>query len=286
MPTILCSCLQHIILAGFDLLQQVLNLLQCVGNGSCKCHFYPSITCVQAALPQFSNPTKPVLACSNCSIVFSLWFQPVWKDFVSKLSFSSGSSKCDGLGSLFCQPTSNRQPCALDWSGKAQLAQSVAPECPVAPYPRVQGFIPCQISCVDFFCSVCSFPNQPWDTKPLPCSAPGIWQARSHIALANPHPSREFEHLFCRVKWGQKKAEEPCPVLSRGAEGKGLCCRNLNSQSSKDHADFSQDVIKTLSFVQARVERTVFVLKIGNVEDCVAVPCPFCCHHLDAFKYA
>lgn len=74
------------------------------------------------------------------------------------------------------------------------------------------------------------------------------------------------------------------PALGRGAEGKGLFCRNLNSQSSKDHAVFSQDVIKTSSFVQAREGRIVFLLKIGSAGDCVAVPCPFCCHHLDAFK--
>lgn len=65
MPTILCSSLQHKILAGFDLLQQVLNLLNVLGMAPVRVVFiHPLSVCKLVLCAQFSNPTKPVLACS------------------------------------------------------------------------------------------------------------------------------------------------------------------------------------------------------------------------------
>lgn len=189
MPTILCSPLQRIILAGFDLLRQVLNLLQCVGNGSCKCPFYPSITCVQAGLCLSSAPLQSqclhaVTAAWHCHCCFSLWENTAFPTCLLALAlqnvmiwvfclFSSGFVIPLWTGSY-----------VLEGRGKAQLA-ICSPWVPNGALPQSPGVLPWQISCGDFFCSVCSFPNQPWD---FPYSAPGIWQARSHAALASSHP--------------------------------------------------------------------------------------------------
>lgn len=135
-------------------------------------HSYKASACMQW-LQQYCSDCSIFTVVSACvktlhfQAAFQLCLHKMWwfGFFACLVLVLSTDSHVQWMGCTICSP----------WVSSGTL-------------PQIPGLIPCQISPGNFFCSVRSFPNQPWDTKRLPCSAPGTWQARGHIALASPHP--------------------------------------------------------------------------------------------------